>query len=99
MTESKNWRLTAAGVVAVLIGHLAVSHVLQAFGLKTLTALGIGEIISLALLALLIGRHWRQIFKVSTKHLGHGILMLWPAAFILLINILVGLQTPASIGQ
>ena len=96
MTELKSWRLTAAGVVAVLLGHEIASFVLKGFGLKTLSVLAIGEVISLALLALLMGRQWRQIITISPKHLGFGIAMLWPTAFILLINIMVGIQTDAS---
>lgn len=96
---SKSWRLTAAGVVAVLLGHELASFVLKGFGLKTLTVLAIGEVISLALLALLMGSRWRQIMLISPKYLGIGISMLWPVAFILLINVMVGIQTDASIGH
>lgn len=96
---SKSWRLTAAGVVAVLFGHEIASFVLKGFGLKTLTVLAIGEVISLALLILLMGSHWRQIMTISPKHLGVGIAMIWPAAFIILINMMAGIQTDASISH
>lgn len=95
----KSWRLTVAGVVAVLLGHELASIVLIRFGLQTLTVLAIGEVISLALLALLVGRQWRQIMTISLKHLGRGIALLWPTAFILLINLVVGVQTRASISH
>lgn len=99
MTESKSWRLTVAGVVAVLIGHELASIVLKGFRLNTLTVLAIGEMVSLVLLALLVGRQWRQIMTISPKHVGLGIALLWPAAFILLINLVVGIQTQASISH
>lgn len=82
-----------------MLGHELASIVLIRFGLQTLTVLAIGEVISLALLTLLVGRQWRQIMTISPKHLGCGIALLWPAAFILLINIMVGIQTNASIGH
>lgn len=97
MGKKRQWVML--GVIAVIVGHLAVGEILRQLGLHGLALAGISEVISLGLLALLVGRDWREALKVSPQHLGRGIAMLWPILFVGLGNLLAAIQVDTAITQ